>query len=620
MRHLVVGTAGHIDHGKSALVEALTGVHPDRLEEEQRRGITIELGFADLDLAPDGVVAFVDVPGHERFVRHMVSGASGLDAVLLVVAADEGVMPQTREHLAICSLLGLRHGIVVLSKADLADDDLRRVVRLEVEEAVAGTFLQGATVVATSARTKEGLESLRDALRRLAREIPEREPSGVPRLPIDRSFVMKGFGTVVTGTLASGTLVEGDEVQILPGGRTARIRGLQVHRHKVREARAGRRVAVNLQGIECAEAPRGATLARPGTLRPTRRARVVVELLPGAPRLSGRGGPVRFHQGTCERAARLRLEAAAQGGGEAEIVLAQDTVLLPGDRFILRRPAPVDTIGGGVVIDAHPAPRRRGAPIAAAADAADVWIERIDRAGVAGRAVADVCAEAGRSAAEVDAALAPLIASGRVVRSGSRLFAGSRWEETGEALLDALRSFHASEPLRRGLDRETLRGRVAPAMPAEAFRDLLRRLSGEGALTLDRELVSIAGHRIEPTEADAARARRIEEAFRAAGLDPPPVETVVREAGGDPEMRVVGWLVEEGRLVKLRDGRLFHAPAIQALRGKVREFARTSSTIDVAAFKELAGVTRKNAIPLLELFDEERLTRREGSVRRILTD
>jgi len=620
VRHLVVGTAGHIDHGKSALVEALTGVHPDRLEEEQRRGITIELGFADLDLAPDGVVAFVDVPGHERFVRHMVSGASGLDAVLLVVAADEGVMPQTREHLAICSLLGLRHGIVVLSKADLADDDLRRVVRLEVEEAVAGTFLQGATVVATSARTKEGLESLRDALRRLAREIPEREPSGVPRLPIDRSFVMKGFGTVVTGTLASGTLVEGDEVQILPGGRTARIRGLQVHRHKVREARAGRRVAVNLQGIECAEAPRGATLARPGTLRPTRRARVVVELLPGAPRLSGRGGPVRFHQGTCERAARLRLEAAAQGGGEAEIVLAQDTVLLPGDRFILRRPAPVDTIGGGVVIDAHPAPRRRGAPIAAAADAADVWIERIDRAGVAGRAVADVCAEAGRSAAEVDAALAPLIASGRVVRSGSRLFAGSRWEETGEALLDALRSFHASEPLRRGLDRETLRGRVAPAMPAEAFRDLLRRLSGEGALTLDRELVSIAGHRIEPTEADAARARRIEEAFRAAGLDPPPVETVVREAGGDPEMRVVGWLVEEGRLVKLRDGRLFHAPAIQALRGKVREFARTSSTIDVAAFKELAGVTRKNAIPLLELFDEERLTRREGSVRRILTD
>ena len=620
MRHLVVGTAGHIDHGKSALVEALTGVHPDRLEEEQRRGITIELGFADLDLAPDGVVAFVDVPGHERFVRHMVSGASGLDAVLLVVAADEGVMPQTREHLAICSLLGLRHGIVVLSKADLADDDLRRVVRLEVEEAVAGTFLQGATVVATSARTKEGLESLRDALRRLAREIPEREPSGVPRLPIDRSFVMKGFGTVVTGTLASGTLVEGDEVQILPGGRTARIRGLQVHRHKVREARAGRRVAVNLQGIECAEAPRGATLARPGTLRPTRRARVVVELLPGAPRLSGRGGPVRFHQGTCERAARLRLEAAAQCGGEAEIVLAQDTVLLPGDRFILRRPAPVDTIGGGVVIDAHPAPRRRGAPIAAAADAADVWIERIDRAGVAGRAVADVCAEAGRSAAEVDAALAPLIASGRVVRSGSRLFAGSRWEETGEALLDALRSFHASEPLRRGLDRETLRGRVAPAMPAEAFRDLLRRLSGEGALTLDRELVSIAGHRIEPTEADAARARRIEEAFRAAGLDPPPVETVVREAGGDPEMRVVGWLVEEGRLVKLRDGRLFHAPAIQALRGKVREFARTSSTIDVAAFKELAGVTRKNAIPLLELFDEERLTRREGSVRRILTD
>jgi len=622
VRHLVVGTAGHIDHGKSALVEALTGIHPDRLEEEQRRGITIDLGFADLDLAPDGVVALVDVPGHERFVRHMVAGASGLDAVLLVVAADEGVKPQTQEHLAICTLLGLRHGVVVLTKADLADAELRRVVTLEVEEAVAGTFLRGAPILEVSARTREGIEPLREALRRLLHEVPEREIAGVARLAVDRSFVMKGFGTVVTGTLASGMFAEGDDVEILPGGRLARIRGLQVHRRKAQEVRAGRRVAINLQGVDCAEAPRGATIARPGTLRPTRRARARIELLPDAPALTGRGGPVRFHQGTCERAARVRVIPSGEGSGEAEIVLARDTVLLPGDRFILRRPAPVDTIGGGVIVDAHPVPRARGAArkATAAADAADAWVERVDRAGIVGRSIAELATEVGLSGGEVERMLAPLVGGASVVRAGSRVFAGARWREASARALDLVRAFHAAEPLKRGIDRETLRARSAAAMPAEAFRDLLRALAAEGAIVLEREIVAVTGHRAVPSEADALRARRIEEAFRDAGLDPPAVETVLRDAGGETARKLVGWLVDEGRLVKLRDGRLFHGAAVDALRGKIREFARTSSTIDVAAFKELAGVTRKNAIPLLELFDEERLTRREGTLRRILTD
>ena len=623
MRHLVVGTAGHIDHGKSALVEALTGVHPDRLEEEQRRGITIDLGFADLDLAPDGVVALVDVPGHERFVRHMVAGASGLDAVLLVVAADEGVKPQTREHLAICTLLGLHHGLVVLTKSDLADAELRRVVALEVEETVADTFLRGAPILEVSSRSREGIEPLREALRHLLREVPERETAGVARLAIDRSFVMKGFGTVVTGTLASGVLAEGDEVQILPGGRVARIRGLQVHRRKVDEARAGRRVAINLQGIDCADAPRGATIARPGTLRPTRRARARVELLPDAPPLKARGGPVRFHQGTCERAARMRMLPSGEGpAGEAEIVLARDTVLLPGDRFILRRPAPVDTIGGGVIVDAHPAPRARGAAkrAAATADAAEAWVERVDRAGIAGRSIAELATEVGLSGDEVERVLAPLVTEARVVRAGSRHFAGERWRDARARTLEAARAFHAAEPLKRGVDRETLRARSAAAMPAEAFRELLRALEAEGAIVLQREIVAVTGHRAVPSDADATRARRIEAAFRDAGLDPPAVDAVLRDAGGEAARKLVGWLVEEGRLVKLRDGRLFHGAAVDALRGKIREFARTSSTIDVAAFKELAGVTRKNAIPLLELFDEERLTRREGTLRRILTD
>jgi selenocysteine-specific elongation factor len=470
LRHLVAGTAGHIDHGKSALVEALTGIHPDRLEEEKRRGITIDLGFADLDLAPDGVVSLVDVPGHERFVRHMVAGVSGLDVVLLVVAADDGVKPQTREHLAICSLLGMRNGVVVLSKADLVEPDLLEVVDLEVRELLRGTFLEQAPILAVSSRTRQGIDALRDELRRLLRELPERPVAGVARLPIDRSFVQKGFGTVVTGTLVSGALAEGDEIEILPGGKRGRIRGLQVHRRKVVQVRAGRRVAVNIQGLDCSDAPRGATLTAPEALLTTRRARAIVELLPVAPAPLRRGGPVRLHQGTCERAARLRIASeSAQGSFEADLVFAADTVLLPGDRFILRRPAPVDTIGGGVIVDAHPGSGRRarlrGASTPASGESA--WVERIARADAAGKPVAELATELGQSAAEVEASLAPLIEDGRVVRAAGLLFAGAIWRRIGEGTLAALASRHEAEPLRSGTAREGLRAQLARPMRFE---------------------------------------------------------------------------------------------------------------------------------------------------------
>ena len=623
MRHLVAGTAGHIDHGKSALVEALTGIHPDRLKEEQRRGITIDLGFADCDLAPEGVVSFVDVPGHERFVRRMVAGASGLDAVLLVVAADDGIKPQTREHLAICSLLGMRSGIVVLSKVDLVEPDLRDVVALEVRELVRGTFLERAPLVGVSARTGFGIEPLRGELRRLLREVPERPAEGVARLPIDRSFVQKGFGTVVTGTLVSGALAEGDEIEILPGGKRGRIRGLQVHRRKVGVARAGRRVAVNIQGLDCLDAPRGATLTAPGALLTTRRARVLVELLPGAPVPLRRGGPVRLHQGTCERAARLRFAAApASGPLQADLVLVEDTILLPGDRFILRRPSPVDTVGGGVVVDAHPPSGRRARARTLESPSAgeDAWIERIAQADAAGRPLAAIAAELGRSQGEVEAALAPLIADGRVVRAAGLLFAGEIWRQIREGTLNALAKWHEAEPLRSGTAREGLRSQLARAMPAEAFREMLNALAAEGRIRLSGDRLALAGHRVVLSPEDASRAHRIEEAFRRARLDPPPIEGVLRELGGVSGSRLKDWLLEEGKLVKIRDGRLFHGEALEDLRRKLRDYARTSSTIDIGAFKELAGATRKNAIPLLEQFDEERLTRREGNVRRILTN
>jgi selenocysteine-specific elongation factor len=623
LRHLVAGTAGHIDHGKSALVEALTGTHPDRLQEEQRRGITIDLGFADLDLPPDGVVSFVDVPGHERFVRHMVAGASGLDVVMLVVAADDGVKPQTREHLAICSLLGKRNGIVVLSKSDLVEPDLREVVGLELREFLRGTFLESAPLLAVSSRTGEGIAVLREELRRLLREIPARSPEGVARLPIDRSFVLKGFGTVVTGTLLSGVLAEGEEIEILPGGKLGRIRGLQVHRQKLARVSAGRRVAVNIQGLDCSDAPRGATLTVPGALLTTRRARVSVEMLPGAPAPVRRGGPMRLHQATCERAARLRVAAApAEGPLQADLVFVEDTVLLPGDHFILRRPAPVDTIGGGVVIDAHPLLGRPGRSRVARVPASDddEWVERIARDGVAGRKLSSIAAEQGRSVDEVEAALAPLLQDGRVIRSGGLLFAGAHWREAGEATLAALSAWHVAEPLRSGAAREGLRAYMARAMPPEAFRDLLNALAADGRIRLLGDRVALSGHRVVLSPDDAVRAQKIEDTFRRARLDPPPVEELLRELGGVSGPRLRDWLVEEGKLVRIRDGRLFHSEALDELRRKLREFARASSTIDIGTFKELAGATRKNAIPLLEQFDEERLTRREGNVRRILTN
>jgi len=622
VRHLVVGTAGHIDHGKSALVFALTGVHPDRLKEEQRRGITIDLGFADCTLEPDGVIAFVDVPGHERFVRHMVAGAAGVDAVLLVVAADDGVKPQTREHLAICALLGLDRGIVVLTKTDLVDAEIANVVSLEVRELLRGTPLADAPIVGVSSRTGDGLDALREELRRLLRERPARSAEGVARLAIDRSFVQKGFGTVVTGTLVSGALAEGDEIEILPGGHRGRVRGLQVHRRKVARAAAGQRVAVNIQGLDCAEAPRGSTVTSPGALLKTKRARVRLDLLPSAPRLAGSRGSVRFHQGTCERAARLRVAPPrADGIVEADLVLIEDTVLLPGDRFILRRPSPIDTIGGGIVLDAHPARIRRardaaGAP-AAGGDGA--WVERVERGGAAGRAAAVVAAELGLSPEETEASLARLSSAGTIVKAAGLLVSGALWSKLQSAVVEALQGFHAAEPLRSGITREALRVKVERAMPAEVFRELLSTLAAGGRLRVAGDRVSLAGHQVVLAAADEARATRIEDAFRRAGIDPPAIDDVLRDVGGPSAARLRDWLVEEGRLVKIRDGRLFHAEALEEVRRKLREFSGTSSTIDIGAFKALAGATRKNAIPLLEQFDEERLTQREGNVRRILT-
>jgi selenocysteine-specific elongation factor len=600
VRHLIVGTAGHIDHGKSSLVQRLTGIDPDRLKEEKSRGITIELGFADLDVGSDRVLSFVDVPGHERFVRHMVAGATGIDAVLLVVAADEGVKPQTREHLDICRLLDVHAGAVALTKADLVEPDLLEVVKLELQEYLQGSFLESAPVVGVSSRTGEGIEALRLELTELFDRAPPRDTRGVARLPVDRSFVMKGFGTVVTGSLVSGSLV---------------------HRRAVREARAGQRTAVNLQGLACEDAPRGSTLVRPAAMRATRRVWAEVRLLGDAPETLQKGGTLRLHQGTGDRRARLRILEEGDGGLSGIVFLDRPTVLAPDDRFILRRPAPVNTVGGGRVLDAHP-PRRRPRPGELEALQAAGPVERISirlaRAGLAGIALAELAVELAARPEEIAARVEAMETEGLAVRVAGLAVSGEDWRSASERVASTLEAFHTAEPLRPGMSREELRGRVGETIPQESWRFLLEQLAASGMLRLDGESVALAAHRVVLSGPDLDLSRRIEAAFREAGLDPPDLDAVLAGEDRGRAARVSDLLLGEGRLVKIRSGRLFHAGALAGLVDKLREYRRTSATIDVAGFKQLAGVTRRNAIPLLEHLDEQRLTRRVGNVREIL--
>lgn len=624
MSQLVLGTAGHIDHGKSSLVKALTGVDPDRLKEERRRGITIELGFAELCLGEDRSLSFVDVPGHEKFVRHMVAGATGIDAVLLVVAADQGVQPQTIEHLEICSLLGLQRGVVALTKCDLVDPDLQEVVTLELADLLAGTFLESVSVIPVSASTGAGLDELRAALTALFNDIPMRARDGLPRLPIDRSFPMKGFGTVVTGTLVGGVFSVGDEIEIQPGSHPGRIRGVHVHNTKVSAVSPGTRTAMNLQSLDCANAPRGAVVTRAGSLLTTRRAWATLSLLASAPDRLRKGGPARLHHGTCDRAVRISPLGEGPGGDlHIELYFDESAVLAPGDRYILRRPAPVDTVGGGVIVDVSPPAKADYQPAdfeAAGLAPAAILVSRLTRAGAAGRERAGLAAELGLSSVDFDATMTQLEQAEGLIRLAGRLIDRRAWDTVKRQLIVNLERFHTREPLRLGMAREDLRVSTERSITHEGWRLMLEGLVSEGAVRIEGEWVALSGHEVVLGGDAEQLADRIETDFLAAALEPPLLEDVIGSAQMAQARDVVDLLIARGKLVRIQDGKLFHSQALDGLRRKLGEYARTSKTIDVAAFKTLAGVTRKHAIPLLEQLDVERTTRRVGNLREILIE
>lgn len=616
MKNIIVGTAGHIDHGKTALVRALTGIDTDRLEEEKRRGISIDLGFAHLEAG--GVrFGFVDVPGHERFVRNMLAGVGGIDLVLLVVAADEGVKPQTREHFEICRLLGIREGLIVLTKKDLVDAEMLELARLETAELVRGSFLEGAPAVAVSAVTGEGLDDLRGQLVRLAGRVPARDSAGIPRLPIDRSFALKGFGTVVTGTLAEGRLRAGDEVEVQPGGRRLRIRGLQVHGETVEEAVAGQRTAVNLAGVEAGELRRGMTLTRPAVWEATARVDVRVELLGTAPPLK-HGAPVHFHAWTAETEAEVRLFAAGAplepgAGGLARLLLREPVLLKPGDRFILRRFSPVETIGGGVVIDTQP-PLRMRKPLAAARlqELESAPLERRLALWTAeeaqGASVARLAARAG-----VPPERLPELAAraGLVLLRGetARVTTPERVQEEARRLRAALERFHAANPLLPGMPR------AAAGLDAGWLEAVL---AAEGSIAAEGDILRLRSFTPKRKADEAEAERRIERIFREAGLAVPAVEEALSKAGVDAvrARTLLQLMIKDGRLVRVSPELVFHREAVEELKRKLAE--KKGRRFGVPEFKEWTGISRKYAIPLLEFLDRERVTRREGNERVVL--
>ena len=620
---IIAGTAGHIDHGKTSLVRALTGVDTDRLEEEKRRGISIDLGFAHLDLTPDLRVGFVDVPGHERFVKNMLAGASGIDLVILVIAADESIKPQTREHFEICRLLGIRHGVVALTKSDLVDPDLVGLVRLEVEEFIAGSFLEGAPVIPVSATTGAGLADLRAALVGVAGKIAAKDATQYARLPVDRSFSMRGHGAVVTGTLVSGSLALQDEVELYPSGARARIRGLQVHGTPVERANAGERTAVNLAGIDSADVCRGMTLAAPGLFQATRQVDCAFDLLASAHPLKHRA-PVHFHAGTAEVEAQARLIDSldpVRPGTPANVrfLLREPLLLLPGDRFIVRMFSPVVTIGGGVVLDIA-APRRiRRTALAARLRTLDgaTAAERIAllvRESAHGMSVAELVARTGFLAAEIR----------KIAETGEFLYlpepqawlASREWAEKVIAnLRAALAAFHRANPLQPGLSKEELRSRHLGDAPPFLLDALLARTKD---LVAEGDLVRLASHRLALKQDEEAAVAKIEALFLEGGLAVPATSEVLAKSGVEAARArsLLQILLRARKLIRVGEDLVYHASAIEGLRALLA--SRKGTRFAVADFKEWTGVSRKYAIPLLEFLDRERVTRREGDSRIVL--
>jgi selenocysteine-specific elongation factor len=617
----VLGTAGHIDHGKSTLVKALTSIDPDRLEEEKRRGMTIDLGFAYLDLESGRRAAIVDVPGHQRFLKNMLAGVHGMDAVMLVIAADEGPMPQTHEHLAIIDLLQIRHGVVVLTKTDLVDPAWLELVRAEVAQLLLGTSLMAAPIVAVSSTTGQGIDALRRTLDDELANTESRIDLGRPRLPVDRSFAVAGFGTVVTGTLVGGTLSRGAEVTIWPSGQAARIRGLQQHNRELEVARPGTRAAVNLSGLDHGQLRRGDVLGMPGSLRVSRRldARLVVLPQASAP-LVHRQRLLLYH-GTAEYMVELSLlegdELRPGAAGLGQIFAEAPVVALDGDRFILRIPSPAETVAGGVILDIAPRRHRRrdravldqlatrkGADLATA-----VVLELAKQPG--GLTEGELFARLPSSKDQLGDVLSRLGRDGALHHVGSRWVTQANWEALARRITEFLEAYHRAHPLRRGMPREELRSKAG--LSGETLAGVTAAMIAAGVVVETGAEVALGTHHQGLTPEQESAAAALLEELELQPFSPPPLGELLRRHGLTPAL--LQYLVSEGRVVRLNDDTVLARSAYDEAVKRLTTHLAEHRTLTVAAARDVLGSSRRYVLPLLEWLDAQKITRRVGDDR-----
>ncbi len=635
MIHRIVGTAGHIDHGKTALVRALTGVETDRLQEEKERGITIDLGFAPLDLGRGQAVGMVDVPGHERFVRNMLAGAGGIDVVMLVVAADESVKPQTREHFHICRLLGVQAGVIALTKIDVAEPDLLEIVHEEIKDLVNGTFLQDAEMVPCSALTGEGVEEVRMALARCLEALPPPRRPDFVRLPVDRAFTMRGFGTVITGTMLSGRLTPGSELILWPDEERLRVRRVEIHGREVEEAEAGQRTALNLASSARRTPARGDLLATPGRLQAGRLLDVRLDLLASCRDGLKDQSRIRFHMGTADVEARVRLLGrepvlGAGTSGMAQISLASPLAATPGDRFIVRRPSPALTLGGGHVVDPSPRRhRRRNLELGDRLDELDRaaggrrLMHLLEEAAEAGLTRGALVIRTGLSPEVVDKELGSLAAKDAVVLDQGAegwVLAAAGARQVSQAILQVLADFHQASPLSPGISLEELRRRGAPRTPASLTEQVLTRLQSSGKIRVEGRRAALAAHEVQLDAAEEAMLEEVVEAARQAGLDPPDPLVLLAARNVDPRRAeaLVMVLRERATLLRISDGLLVHHLVYEDLKSLLARRREEDPLFDVSWFKEATGTSRRIAIPLLEYLDADRVTTRRGNQRYIM--
>jgi selenocysteine-specific elongation factor len=625
-RYLVVGTAGHVDHGKTALIKALTGINTDRLREEQERGMSIELGFAHLTL-PSGIqVGIVDVPGHERFLKNMLAGASGMDLVMMVVAADEGVMPQTIEHLDILRLLQVKDGLVVLTKIDLVDQDWLDVVQEDIRQRFSGSFLASAPIVPVSSVTGEGLENLVAVLDEKVRAVPTRSPVGPFRMPVDRIFSMPGFGTVVAGTVWSGTVSLGDALELQPAGLSTRARGLQVHGRKVERASAGTRLAVNIAGVEVSQVSRGSVLVQPGWLKPTYLLDAELLLLERASHSLKHRTRIRLHTGTAEVIGRVAIldrdELLPGDSAPVQFQLESPVAVARGDLYILRLYSPMETLGGGTILDPYPKRHRRhdervlqkfrvlkGGSLEV--QAAQVLAEQ----GLVPTSAEDVASRLALDLAQARRILADLEAVGLAFNVGGGYLHSSAVEEAAKTAEQVLKEYHQANPLRLGMGREELKSRVAPKCSSKVWAALLELWASQGRIKVDESTVSDASHSVIFSPEQERTAQVILELYLRSGYSPPSREEVLKAVESRDASDVFDALVEQGILVKIAEGLYLHKDSVSAAEERLRLILEAQGTITVAQFRDVLESSRKVVVPLLEYFDSRGVTRRVGDVR-----